>query len=141
MIDIRSVLKTVLLADVTVAALVGSSRVYPGILPQGVTATSVVQNLISEDTDYHMQGASGLAAARIQIDGWAQGQDAAVALANAVKDRLSGFSGTVSFGSNSPQDTASIKSIFAASARDDYDDTAKMHRRSRDYIVWYYERA
>lgn len=139
MIDIRAALRTYLLADGTVSSLVGGSRVYPGVLPQGVVAASVVYNLISEETDYHAQGASGLAWMRIQLDAWAQTQDVAVQLANAVKDRISGFQGAILFGSNSPQQTANVQAIYSDSARDDYDATAKMYRRSRDYIVWYEE--
>lgn len=140
MIDVRAALRAVLLADAAVAAIVGA-RVYPAILPQGVTQPSVVQSLISEETDYHMQGPSGLASMRVQVDAWALDQDDAVELAGAVKDVLSGFRGEVSFGSASPQSEAEVKGIFAVAARDDFDATAKMHRRSRDYEVWYYERA
>lgn len=140
MIDIRAALFEHLSGDPIIAAL-AATRIYPGVLPQGITDPSVVQNLISEQTDYHTQGASGLAAARIQMDAWAQTPDLAVALANAVKDRLSGFRGVVSFGSNSPQSEAEIKGIFAESGSDEFDVPSKMHRRRRDYIVWYYERA
>lgn len=145
MIDIRAALRTTLLADAAVSAIVTRatwSNIYPGILPQGKitdVTPALVDNLISEVTDYRMAGPTGLEQMRIQIDAWASTPDAAVALANAVKDVLSGFKDDVSFGSNSPQDVAQIQGIFVENARDDFDATMKLHRRSRDYIVWYRE--
>lgn len=139
MIDLRAVLRSILLADGTVSGMVAGARVYPGILPQQFAGASLVQNLISEDTDYRMSGASGLVSTRVQIDAWAATADAAVALANAAKDCLSGYSGLTSFGSNSPQQTVMVQAIFAEQGSDEYDDEAKLHRRSRDYVVWHAE--
>lgn len=138
--DIRPALRALLLGDGSISALVGGSRIYPGIMPQGITATSIVQNLITEGTAYHMQGDDGLMQARIQVDCWALTQDAAVALANLVFDRLSGYRGVVLFGSNSPQESIVMRGVFHDQGRDDYDDIAKLHRRSRDYLFWYADR-
>lgn len=145
--DLRSALRAVLLADSNVNAAVqgnltraqGGSRIFSGVLPQGETGQSVVQNLISEGSDYHMQGPSGLVQSRIQIDSWATTQDAAVALAALVYDCLSGHSGAISFGSQSPQQEIVIQGIFHQQSRDDYDSVAKLHSRRRDYLVWYVE--
>lgn len=137
--DIRAALRALMLSDAAVSSAVGGNRIYPGVLPQGQKSASVVQNLISELTDYHMQGASGLAEVRIQVDCWAGTQDAAVDLANKVKDAISGVSGAQAYGSNSPQDSVTIHGIFADSARDDYDSEAQLHRRGRDYRVSYWE--
>jgi hypothetical protein len=139
--DIRGAIRALLLGDATISGMVGGTRIHPGILPQGTAQTSnvpaIVQNLISEASDYHMQGASGLGSARVQVDCWAQTPDAAVLLAGLVFDRLSGHRGVVTYGSNSPQDEVEIKGIFHEQSRDDYDDVAKLHRRSRDYTVWF----
>lgn len=137
--DIRAATRTILLADSPVSVAVGAARIYPGILPQGITLPSIVQNLISEQIDYHMGGDDGLVSARVQIDSWALTQDAAVLLANLVFDALSGYSGTVVYGSNSPQDTMVIRAVFHDQGRDDYDSTAKMFVRHRDYLFWYGE--
>lgn len=135
--DIRPALRAFLLADGDVSSAVGASRIYPGTLPQGVTLPSIVQNLITEGSDYHMQGDSGLMQARIQVDSWALTQDLAVSLAALVYDRLSGHRGTIAFGSNSPQETIVVQGVFHDQGRDDYDATAKLHSRRRDFLFWY----
>lgn len=127
--DLRPALRALLLADASVSALVGGARVYAGLVPQGVTSPSVVQNLISEGSDYHMAGSSGLGQARVQVDCWATTPDAAVALANAVMDLLSGYRGTVG------PDAVVIRGVFHDQGQDVYDDTAKMHTRRRDYLI------
>jgi hypothetical protein len=141
--DIRPALRAFLLADVAVSAAIttgGVSRLYPGVLPQGIAEPSIVQNLITEGSDYHMQGDSGLMQVRVQIDCWALTQDLAVSLANLVFDRLSGHSGTIAFGSNSPQDSIVVRGVFHDTGRDDFDQLAKLHSRRRDYLIWYAER-
>lgn len=141
--DIRPALRAVLLADTAVLAAIttsGVSRMYPGVLPQGETRPTIVHNLITEGTGYHMQGDDGLVQERVQIDCWAQSQDAAVALANLVFDRLSGYRGTIAFGSNSPQDSIVVRGVFHDQGRDDYDSLAKLFDRRRDYLIWYAER-
>lgn len=138
--DIRSALRAILLGDAAVSAAVSASRIYPGIMPQGETQPSIVQNLITEGAGYHMLGDDGLIQSRIQIDAWALTQDSAVSLANKVFDLLSGYSGTVVYGSNSPQDSIIVRGVFHDQGRDDYDSVAKMHARRRDYLIWYAER-
>jgi Protein of unknown function (DUF3168) len=140
--DIRGALRTFLLADAAINAIVttaGVSRIYPGILPQGITATSIVQNLVSELSNIAMDGPTHLGQARVQLDCWALTQDAAVALANLVMDRLNGHRGIIAFGGNSPQDEIVVKGVFHDQGLDDYDSVAKMHRRSRDYLIHYSE--
>lgn len=137
--DIRSALRAILLGDSTISTAIDASRIYPGILPQGVTQQSIVYTIVGEDSDYNMQGSSHLARDRIQLDCWAQTVDAAVVLANLVKDELSGFRGTVSYGSNSPQDSVVIHAVFHDQGRDEYDSTAKLHARRRDYFIWYWD--
>lgn len=137
--DIRPALRAVLLGDVDVSSVVGT-RIYPAQIPQGVTDPSIVYSIITEDTDYHMNGPSGLKTDRIQIDCWAQESDQAVSLANDVEDVLSGFSGTVSFGSSSPQDSIVIHAVFHDIGDDIYDSVAKLYSKQRDYFFWYYDR-
>jgi hypothetical protein len=138
--DIRPALRALLLGDVTVSGLVGGIRIHSVRLPQGQKTASIVYNRITEQTDYHYAGGSGLAQARFQVDSWATTQDAAVVLANAAYDRLSGFGGILDYGSNSPQDQILINAIFMDQGREDFDSVAEMYRMSRDYIIWYAER-
>lgn len=138
MVDVRPGLRAYLLADGAIAALVGT-RVYPVILPQGVTATSIVYSRISGQGDHHMQGASGLSRPRIQIDCWSLSADHAASLALAVKERIDGFRGAMPWGASSPQDSAEVLAIFFESERDDYDPDSKLYRVSHDYLVWFRE--
>lgn len=138
--DIRPALRALLLGDATVNGLVGGVWVHGIRLPQGQKTASIVYNRISENTDYHMAGGSGLAQTRIQIDSWALTQDAAVALGNAVYDRLSGFRGPISWGSNSPLDEIEISGVFLDQGHEDFDAASELYRMSRDYVIWYAER-
>jgi len=139
MIDIRMALRTLILSDPYIEAMIGV-RCYPVILPQGATYPSIVQNLISEDNHMHLGGSSILSRARIQIDCWATTADESVTLSNLVWEKVQGFSGTVSFNSSdspSSLNDVSIQGIFAELARDGYDATHKTFTRQRDYMVWY----
>jgi hypothetical protein len=141
--DVRAATRAILIADPAVAAAVstgeasGVYRIYPAILPQGVSAPSVVQNLVTEDMGYDMQGDISLMVARTQLDAWATTPDAAVSLAGKVFEAMSGYAGLVVYGSNSPQDSMIVQAIFHDQGRDDYDSTMKMHVRRRDYLIWH----
>lgn len=138
LVDIRVGLRAYLLGSGAIAALVGQ-RVYPIKLPQGITASSIVYTKISGLGDHHMQGPSGLARNRVQVDSWAATGDAATALALLVKERLDGFHGSMLWGSNSPQASVTVRGIFFDNENEFYDDTAKLYRASQDYFVWYAE--
>jgi hypothetical protein len=127
--DIRLALRTYLLADPTVSALVGGERIHTVRLPQDQVEPSVVYTKISEFGDYNMAGDSGLGHMRMQIDSWAQNADAATNLANAVYDRLTGARDVMS--------TINVRGIFLDSGRDDYDGVTKLYRSSRDFMIWY----
>jgi len=138
MIDLRPAIRSILLSHAQISAMVGGTRIYPSVLPQGQTLTSIVQNLTSEDIGYHMQGDSGLMMARTQLDCWSKSSDEAVKLAGYVFDKLSGFSGKqIGYGSNSPQDTIDIDATFHNQGHDEYDTATLLHTRRRDFIFWY----
>lgn len=124
-----------MLADASIAAIVGS-RIYPIKMPQGVTAASVVMNRISGLGDHHMQGPSGLSRPRMQIDSYAPTFQAAVTLANAVKERIDGAAGTFGTGS----DIVEVQGIFFDTEEDRYDDSADLFRVRQDYFIFYDER-
>lgn len=85
---------TVLAADGTVAALV-VARIYPALAPQGATLPYVVYERISTPRVRGLDGTSGLGAPRFQITSWAESYSGAKALADAVRDALDDYSGTV----------------------------------------------
>lgn len=127
--DIRPALRTFLLDDPTINALVGGMRVHHLRLPQDQVDPSVVYLKVSETGDYHLAGDSGLSQMRMQIDAWAQSVDTAVQLANAVYDRLSGERGMLT--------DVDVRGTFLLSGRDDYDEVNRLYRISRDYNIWY----
>ncbi|MGY3359748.1 hypothetical protein ACVWZK_006411 [Bradyrhizobium sp. GM0.4] len=130
--DIRPALRTLLLADAGIAAL-AVARVYPVVLPQGQKLASVVYTRISGQTDYKMEGATGYVASRMQIAAWAATADAASALANKVKDCLSGFTGAVG------DPSVFVQGIFCADEREMYDDVVQMFGVMRDYFIHHEE--
>lgn len=128
--DIRPALRAYLLADSGVAAVV-ATRIYPIKIPQGVNQSSIVYSRISGRGDYHMGGPSGLAMPHYQIDAWAPKADDATALANLIKDRIDGFRGVMGTGPAA----VTVQGVFLIDEREDYDDTVKLHRMSRDYAI------
>jgi hypothetical protein len=134
--DIRPALRTFLLADSGIAAAI-VGRIYPGKLPQGEGRASIVYTLISDPGDYTMQGASGLAHPRFQIDAWAPTLDAATSLAILIKGRIDGYQGPMGTGA----DLVMVQGIFRdAGGREEFDDVAKLWRNGRDYFIWFGER-
>ena len=87
-----------------------------------------------------MDGSTGLARPRYQIDAWSPNPDVAAALGNTIKEVLGGYRGTVAFGSNSPQDTVVVRGVFMEASRDTYDSDNKLYGKSRDFIIWFAER-
>lgn len=141
MIDLRPAIRTILLSDPAITAVVGASpndRIYPGVLPQGETRPSIVYNQISEFLTYHMQGGTNQMSARMQINAWAASQAASVALAGLVFDKLSGYKGIVSYG-GSPAVSVDIQGVFHDNGADETDTASNPFRysRRRDYIFWY----
>lgn len=136
--DYRPALRAVLLSDADILALV-DQRIYPMILAQGDRGPSLVYQKISSVPDYSLAGPSKIAQIRVQIDSWAQNIDSATALADAVKNKLNGFAGEISYGDDSPQATLNFKGIFFDSEREDYDGVSRLYRISRDYFMYYLE--
>lgn len=125
-------LRTLLRDDAGVAAAAAGGVDWDAH-PQGKAKPYVVLFLISERTDYHTAGPSGLKSSRVQVDCWAKTKQLARATAAAVEQRLSGFSGLVA--------TVRFKGIFKAGARTDFDKPGagaeELFRESADYIVWH----
>lgn len=140
LIDVRPAIRAYLLADNEIANLVGS-RVFPIVLPQGVIQPAIVYHIIDETESYHYQGPSGLVAARLQIDSIARSSDTATNLSTLAKERLGGFSGTLTYGPNSPPDSIEVQSIqFLNTQPEDYDNDLQLYTKRRDYMVWFAER-
>jgi hypothetical protein len=139
--DIRPALRAYLLADSTIAAMVGT-RIHPTVLPQGATATTpaIVYNVVSEVTDHVTTGASGLVMVRLQLDAYAPKADDADALARAVKERIDGKAGIWTYGNGSPPDGVKVQGVFSETARTGYEADAEMFRVGRDFLIHFDER-
>ena|SRR4026207_1493356 len=129
--DIRPALRSFLLADVNISAVV-ADRVFPLVLPQGQTQPSIVYSRISGIGDHTTSGPSGLARPRFQIDAYAQSADDADALALMIKSALDGFAGLMG--------TITVQGVFYETERDDFYPEINMHRASRDYFIFFEER-
>jgi hypothetical protein len=134
--DLRPALRAYVLADAAVAALCGT-RMYPGALPQGVTAPSLVYQEVASSGDHHTAGPSGLARTRMQVTAWARSWDLADQLARAVKARLDGMAGAAGSGDAA----VTVQGAFFDGSRDIADDQAKLCGKAMDFIVWFVERA
>lgn len=121
-----------MLADSGIASAVGSSRIYPVLLPQGQRNASLVYTRASGIGDHTMTGASGLARPRFQIDAWAATADAAQSLADLVKARIDGYSGIMG--------SVEVQGVFCDMEREGYDDDVQLFFVGRDYFIWFAER-
>lgn len=131
-LDIRPALRSFLIADAGISSAVGGNRVYPLRLPQGDQGPSIVYQRISDVGDHHMDGPTGLARPRFQIDAWAQTADAASSLANLIKNRLDGHKGATG--------STTIQGAFFDSMREGYDPESKLFYVGQDFFIWYAER-
>jgi hypothetical protein len=138
--DVRPALRSFLLNDATVSAAVGGERIFPVVLPQGERGASIVYNRVSAVGDHHMQGASGLAMVRMQIDAWAELQDDADVLARAVKDVLDGYQGPMGDEGSPPGPAVAVQGAFFDNQRDEFQSDIQMYRASADYLIWFEER-
>ncbi len=118
------------MADATLTTLI-VARLYPLILPQDPTVPAITYQVISGHRFHSTDGASGLSTPRIQFDCWAKTYLEAEALFEALRKRLDGFQGLAV--------STKVQAAFFESERDDYDDAARLYRRSADFFVWYEE--
>lgn len=137
--DIRPGLRSLLLGNASIVAAV-SNRIYPILLPQGVVDDSIVYNRITESETSHYVGPSGLILMRIQIDAISQSTDRASAIADLIKEHINGFSGIISYGSNSPQSYVWVQGIFLLGGDEEYFNDSAMYRRRRDYNIIFGDR-
>lgn len=137
-LDIRTALRNFLLADSGIAAIV-VDRIRPVRMPQGVKDATIVYLRISGTGDHIMSGPTRIARPRFQIDCWAQTPAIANSLADLVKERLDGYQGAWTYGSNSPPTSIDILGVFFENERDGYDSDNEMFSVSRDYFIWHRE--
>lgn len=114
-----------LAANGTISGLV-STRIYPLILPKSPTMPALVYHKVSGPRVHDLDGASGRALPRIQIDSWADTYTGAQALAAAVRGSLDGYNGLLT----------TIRATFKLDNEiDDYEEDTKLYRVIQDYII------
>lgn len=87
-------LRTFLLADTAIAAVVGD-RVFEQVLPQGTAVPSIRIWIVDGKSQEHLEGGSGLAMDRVQVDCYASTPPAADSLSTLVRLRLQGHIGAM----------------------------------------------
>lgn len=127
---------TYLTSKSAITDLVGT-RVYPHHLPQSNTVyPALTIQLIDSQHVHHLQGASGVATARVQIDCWSDMLSEVVTLAEAVRNAMQGFSGTM--------DGVNVHFIQLAGTRNVHEAPQDgsdnwTYRKTCDYMIKYTE--
>ena len=130
-------LANLLINDPAFLALV-TDMPSPMALKQDPTLPAVSYQRIDADRVYSTTGPSGLAQARVQYKSWAPTWDEARRVADAIRDKLGGFKGTVT-AQFSPTEDFKIRAIFVMPDRDLYDGETKLYNILLDCTVWYTE--
>ena len=126
---IEAAIRSILIADDTVKAL--TTRVYPVALPQSPQYPLILYTKITGMRDHHLQGPSGHAHPRFQIEAWAKTYTEAKTLADAIREALDGYSGTAA--------GTKIGSCLIESEQDIYESEVEAFRVIMDFFVWHEE--
>lgn len=126
--------RTRLLDNATVEGLLGV-RLYGGVAPQDAELPYAVFTVISDVPWHHMEAASRLARARIQLDCYAESYAAVKALAKACREAVDGLDREVTVGS----DTNALTIMLEMQADGDNERAAGAelgpYRVIQDYVV------
>jgi hypothetical protein len=118
-VNVEQQIETVLTADVTVAGLV-AARVYPLLMPQGVTMPAISYQRVATALNNDLEGTQNHEWVRVQVDCWASTYAQAKTLAAAVR---TGMRTTPLYGQ-------------LLLELDDYDSDEKLYRVIQDFNVW-----
>ena len=131
---IEEALVAILQADATVSGLV-NDRIYPLVAPVGAELPAITYQRISGVRMETLQGPTGLAAPRFQFSCLANTYSQAKSLANAVRQALDGYSGTVN--------GVVIDSILCKNEQDGFnaadDENEESYLVYVDMTVWHHE--
>lgn len=135
--DMEDAVVAILRSDADVSAMV-DARIYPMDFPQNPVYPAIIFQVISRFHHAHMQGASGLARSRIQVDVYSQDYDTTKALAWKVKNAMHAFKGMVPVVDSAPVE---VQGIFCTTERDMAESVIrqsgrKVRRRLQEFTVW-----
>ncbi len=125
--SIETGLRSQLVNDTDVAAIVGT-RVYPVKMPLGYTLPCISYQRISSERYPFLDGPSGRAIPRFQVDCYADTYSEVRDLAGKVRLALDGFKGTLGTESN-------VGGISIQSERDLWEDNTDVYRVTQDYLI------
>ena len=132
---IEKAIRTRLLADATVAALVGT-RVYTGKMPQKPTMPLITLTKIDKVSGLTLDGAVGPNQVRVQVDCWDGGVDGVRALADAVNGNDSQSSGGPLHGFAGTSADERLRLVELLSERATiHEPETKLYRVGADYMV------
>jgi hypothetical protein len=120
-----------LLADSALSALV-DNRMTWNVRPQGSQIPSITLQVISDIRDYAINSETFLHTSRVQIDCWCDTYIQSLEVSRAVTSSLSGLKEDLS--------GVEIQGAFLIDQRQSYDEsdaTARYHRVSLDFNIWY----
>jgi hypothetical protein len=141
-VDIRQALRTIIIEDATLAALVGT-RVFGGKLPLRVTEPAIVFRL-EETTDIPIlddPGVSNLTRSMFRFGAVSRGDqiqayDISIDIDIALRDLLQGYRGLVSDGESPPR-FMKIAGAWRHDAKDFYDDLTETYWVRSDWYIWH----
>ena len=121
-------LYTALTGDAGVSALVGT-RIYPEIMPQGVTYPAISYQRISTTRTNMLSGVDDFTQVRVQVDCWDDSYSGVKALSAAVKSAIDGVTAL---------GTEAVHHCFMDSERDlsQFDGDREDRRVSMDFMVY-----
>jgi hypothetical protein len=129
--NIEEAVRKILADDATIAALTGT-RVMCGILPQSPTYPAITIQPVSEDENEAVNDTRAKRYARLQVDVWASSYAGAKTLADLVVVALHGKAHSLT-GIEIGASSAVIGGMYM------FEDSVKVHRRSRDFGFWFIE--
>lgn len=117
----------------------GQKKLYALRAPDNITDEFIVFQRTDNDRDRHINGPSGLSQALIQIDCYSKSYYGAKDLAALVEGTLDGYSGTVAYGTDSPQESIVINAISLQNDIDLLEQEVEplLYRNSASYLVTY----
>lgn len=107
-------------------------KVYPSRLPQDVTLPAVMYRRISGQRIRSIDGATGLAKPRFELNAYAESYVEAKNLANEMRTLFDGFRGVIGAGTL-------VENIVFDNDQDTFDDDTGLERVIIDVGVWHQE--
>jgi hypothetical protein len=98
--DVREAVMQRTKADATLTTLV-AARIFPEIVPQTATRPAIAITITGNDRGHNLQGADGVAYARVEFDVRATSRSSATAIKEAIENVWDGYAGTITSGANS----------------------------------------